>query len=512
MVWAKMDRIRIFCRFGRQPQNPQKYSRSFSALKCCKLAHKFLRRNPAALPYKNDVEESVRQWFQELESVLRDSYSKGERVILRYEILNRMDLEAIKRGQAETLSLLRPKQDFTTSNQDYKEIFEAPLFLHREKPEVCLRNLFVPHRFKIAERKANAQTDMRLSKDSMDECLARFVRDKEARFRFIEGDAGCGKSSLTAYLSWHYEQDDATAKDIFGDAQLITVRLRNIDVPTGGRKDERLTLGVLRFLYGDKESDKEIIKRFRESGACVLLLDGYDELCTTDSIDNPEAALGTLKNLDCKIIVTTRPNYIRFQHFEKAYWHIALEHFNGEQRWGWLERYQNCGQTLGKINRKYLERIGKSNTAGICDTPMGLYMVAAGHFTPDMLENEWAVYRRIFYRELSATEYNQIFQDVSPQHGVREYQDLLYRVSEEIAWYLYQRNNEILLVPDSEIARIISELELNEDKRKIVERCFALCGYWKANTGRGCVEFYHNNIRDFFLCEKLMRELNGTYR
>ena len=138
-------------------------------------------------------------------------------------------------------------------------------------------------------------------------------------------------------------------------------------------------------------------------------------------------------------------------------------------------------------------------------------MVAAGHFTSNALKNEWAVYRQIFYRELSETEYNQIFQDISHRHSIQEYRDLLYRVSEEIAWYLYQRDNENLLVPDSEIKRIIGELDISEGERKTVERCFALCGYWKANTGRGCVEFYHNNIRDFFLCEKLMRELNRAY-
>ena len=400
----------------------------------------------------------------------------------------------------------KPQQYFTTSNQDYQEIFEAPLFLHRGNPDVCLRNLFVLHRFTI-ERGLD-------SDESMDYYLARFVRDTETRFLFIEGDAGCGKSSLAAYLSWHYGQRDQTAQEIFGDAQLLTVRLRNIEVPENGRRAERLALGVLRFLYGDKESDKVLVKRFRESGARVLLLDGYDELCMTDGIENPEASLKTLKNLDCKIIVTMRPKYVRFRYLEENYWHIALKHFNETQRREWLRRYENCGQTLGEVNRRYLERIGDGETAGICDTPMGLYMVAAGYFKPDMLENEWAVYRRIFYWELSETEYNQIFQDISSRHGVQEYQDLLYRVSEEIAWYLYQGNNENRLVPDSEISRIIRELDINGDERKIkiLERSFALCGYWKADTERGFVEFYHQDIRDFFLCEKLMRELNGAYR
>ena len=482
---------------------PDAYRRAFT--------EEFLRRNPAALPYKSDVEESVRRWFRELEGVLHDNYSKEGRVILRYEILNRTDLDAIKRDLAEILARLRSEQDPgapSTSNQDYKEIFEAPLFLHRGNYEISLQNLFVPHRFTVKNGFDSAE--------SMDEYLAQFVRDTKTRFLFIEGDAGCGKSSLTAYLSWHYEQRDTTARDIFGDAQLMTVRLRDIDIPTGGKREERLKLGVLRSLYRKGEPDSELKKRFRESGPRVLLLDGYDELCTIEGIENSDAALKRLNELDCKIIVTARPAYIDCKRFEKPYWHIALEHFDAAQRREWLERYERCGQTLGEVNRQYLERIGGDETAGICDTPMGLYMVAAGHFKPHMLENEWAIYHQIFYSELGETKYN----DSSEAHSILDYQKPLYRVSEEIAWYLYQRNNENLLVPGSEIKRIIGELkrdrelaeELEEDEWKIVERCFALCGYWKANTGRGCVEFYHNNIRDFFLCEKLMRELNNAYR
>ena len=159
-------------------------------------------------------------------------------------------------------------------------------------------------------------------------------------------------------------------------------------------------------------------------------------------------------------------------------------------------------------NRKYLADI---QDGGICDTPLGLYMVAAGRIDEMTLGNDWAIYRQIFYTEISETEYNQLFPDFSMQHSASEYWNSLYRVSEEIAWHIYQNHNKNLLVPDKEIKRIISELNLPEDERSVVERCYALCGYWKTNTKRGFVEFYHNNIRDFFLCEKMMRELNRAY-
>ena len=42
MVRAKMNGVRIFCRFGRHPLNHQKYSRSFSTIKCCEFTHNWL--------------------------------------------------------------------------------------------------------------------------------------------------------------------------------------------------------------------------------------------------------------------------------------------------------------------------------------------------------------------------------------------------------------------------------------------------------------------------------------
>ena len=38
-----------------------------------------------------------------------------------------------------------------------------------------------------------------------------------------------------------------------------------------------------------------------------------------------------------------------------------------------------------------------------------------------------------------------------------------------------------------------------------------MCCYWKNDAKDGAIEFYHNNIRDFFVCEKIFREINKLY-
>ena len=40
-----------------------------------------------------------------------------------------------------------------------------------------------------------------------------------------------------------------------------------------------------------------------------------------------------------------------------------------------------------------------------------------------------------------------------------------------------------------------------------IRRCCVLCAYWKSNGKTGVLEFYHNNIRDYFLCEYIYDKL-----
>lgn len=77
-----------------------------------------------------------------------------------------------------------------------------------------------------------------------------------------------------------------------------------------------------------------------------------------------------------------------------------------------------------------------------------------------------------------------------------------------------------MFLRSSELFDIVREInERNEDSidmekvemQMLAERCYGLCSYWKADSQDGMIEFYHNNIRDFFLCEKIYRELNRIY-
>ena len=129
---------------------PEAYRKAF--------AEEFLSLNPRIRGYQNEVRETIRRWFVELENALRDSYSPGERVLLRHEILNRMDMDEIKRYLEKILARLpddQPPETLQSNNKLYRASFEEPLFLHngrggrKRNDKVNLSNLFVHHRFKV---------------------------------------------------------------------------------------------------------------------------------------------------------------------------------------------------------------------------------------------------------------------------------------------------------------------------------------------------------------------------
>ncbi|MBQ9346739.1 MAG: hypothetical protein IJT94_05275, partial [Oscillibacter sp.] len=217
----------------------------------------------------------------------------------------------------------------------------------------------------------------------------------------------------------------------------------------------------------------------------------------------PQAALFHLRDLKCQILLTCRPQYVKTepfrygQKYDYPYEHIRLEHFQKEQREEWLEHYtENCGETVAEETLEYIRRIGNNSgdsAESICDTPMGLYMVAARQFNADELENPWTLYHRIFSEEQRRTDYNPTYGSpaeenenlLRTEHSAGEHWESIYRLSEEIAWYQYQRHNADLAVPGEAVRKALERLGLESgDTKKLLERCFALCGYWKPNPAR----------------------------
>ena len=403
--------------------------------------------------------------------------------------------------------------DVFLANNQYINSFTEPLFLHKNVADthVNLDNLFVLQKYQFIRAQEDAPCN------DLEDLLANFLHQDDSAFLFIEGDAGCGKTTLAAWMNYHFSLGDHIANHLFDNRPLLTIRLRDID-KEALVKNRSLSFAIRKYM--NVSSLDELERLFPNA---VMLLDGFDELCMIEGLGyNHEEMLYDLhkKNLcGFKFIVTTRPKFISYG-IDIPSIYISLQHFDAEQRAIWLDRYTSdsfCGQIVDEMVYAYIKNINDDTSSCICDTPMTLYMLAAKRGSAKYLENNWALYHHIFFEELSETEYNKMFPnpDRNYSHEINRLRDVLYRVSEEIAYQMYQKNNEAFYLSNQELSTIINKLSddipilKQADMQSIAEHCYALCCYWKANSDRGVVEFLHNNIRDFFLAEKIYRELDN---
>lgn len=416
-----------------------------------------------------------------------------------------------------------PFSDIHLANKQYVNSFVEPLFLHKNINGTCvnLKKLFVLQKCLVLSNGYNEeQENSEILKKDLQMVISDYLHDKATPFLFIEGDAGSGKSTLVAWMNYHYSMVDEVAEQLFGERPLLTIRLRDLDKNEISR-NKSLSSAIRKYMNLSTLDDLE--KFFPNA---VMILDGFDELCMIEGMDiEYENLLYDLYHKELEgfqFIVTTRPKFISGKiYFPSKY--ISLQHFDAEQRDIWLEHYTSdkyCAQTIDEKVYTYIKSIDDNTASCICDTPMTLYMLAAKKSASDFLENNWALYHHIFFEELSETEYNKMFPDPDRKysHDICVLRDVLYQVSEEIAYMMYRNGNKIFHLSDEELTSIIENLSKQNpilkhaNMQDIAERCYALCCYWKANSNRGAVEFLHNNIRDFFLAEKIYREMDELTR
>ena len=176
-----------------------------------------------------------------------------------------------------------------SDNTSYAEQFEEPLFLHKDDPKVCLKNLFVPQKYSEGR---DAEGNPEVFDDLYDR-LARFVSDQD-KLLIIEGDAGCGKTSLVQSLCYHDREGDELTEKTLGGRPLVTVRLRDINKDLISA-ERGLMPSIAAYLgvesHRDTERTEELNRRFPHA---VLVLDGFDELCIIEGISYYDRLLAKL--------------------------------------------------------------------------------------------------------------------------------------------------------------------------------------------------------------------------
>ena len=383
--------------------------------------------------------------------------------------------------------------------REYADNFTDRLFRHRYimGSQVTLNRLFVNPKI----YSENIWTD------DFIEVLDKFLWDEvKNRILFIEGDAAIGKTSLVSYLCYHYLQNDDIGKAVFLSRPMVCVRLRELDFSDANKNIREILLDYLGF------STMEEFKRLFDN--CTLILDGADEMSMIEGMHTTgmEELIVSIRKIfnNNKIIITSRPQFINISKFATRNFgvrSVEMLHFDQEMRKQWLHNYETCGEVVPERTRDYIMNIDNKTASGVADTPLALYLLAACDIREELQGNVWALYHEIFHNAIINTEYNENFNN-NLEHPIKNYEEILYDIVCKIAFKMFENSiKERYYITSKELDEIIKIADVDASIVAWIRRCCVLCAYWKSNGKTGVLEFYHNNIRDYFLCEYIYDKL-----
>ena len=435
--------------------------------------------------------------------------------------------------------------------REYHDNFTRPLFLHTysaNKENVTLQNLYVEPKYLTAPNTIFGMKDGGDEQITADEehladrlpdtesetvnLLSDFIwGHEEDRFLFIDGDAAVGKTSLVSWLCYHYTEQDRAGSAIFCDRKMICIRLRELTRESLGNSVEKCILDHLRI------SDRH---RFDEEYKdAVFVLDGADEInmVARVSVQTIEQFLLDFRKAfkNHKIICTSRPKFIHVNIFERneiGFQHVIIEHFDKARRKRWLAKYIKTGENVADETKDYIESLSDDDAGGVADTPLALYMLVACKIRDDIKKNQWALFHEIFHNAITQTRYNENLKD-TVAHPIlgSELGERVYALVGEIAFAMFRNSEEErYYITSDELERIVDRFISSSDgdhspasernrlfgyernslpcySRELIRNACVLCSYWKKDSKDGALEFYHNDIRDFFFSEYIYREL-----
>lgn len=366
-------------------------------------------------------------------------------------------------------------------NKSYAKNFVKPLFRNSKNIIITLKDLFIVQDITTSKNEIPCKiTDF----------ICNFIICDDYDVLFIEGCGGYGKSSIVSFLTYNYifniaSKDFSFLKDFY----LEIIRLRDI------QGDDKISV-----------IKKRLDNKYSIASNIILIFDGLDELCMTENISGSQIAMDIIKTFYCykKIIITTRQTYVDYRRINSLGFDYEIAEvccFDEEQR----IRYATLFEEKDKTHIEALEYVKnlpleKQQNENIYGSPFLLYLILSGGINEEEKENSWLLMHRLFHDEL-----------FNPPYGYdrmidEETAEIIYQFNCDIAYEMFKTKNQKLFMTTTEL----KELLPNSDIKDIVKKSHGLFSYMR-KTSSGMVEFVHNHIRDYFLCEKILREINLWY-
>lgn len=387
----------------------------------------------------------------------------------------------------EILCLITKDNQIETDNKIYAASFIEPLCMHKiGNLNLTLRDLFVvPNIIGWKNKETNSL-----------EVIKDFIKS-EKNVLFIEGYGGYGKSSIVSYLAYNYVFNRASPNISFlSNKQLIIIRLRDI-------QDENKIKGIECKLNNMADIDDD----------AIFIFDGLDELCMVEKRSTGTAIARNIINSfllkNRKIIITSRPTYINYFDLDlnKKIKFVKTElcAFGNQQRCDFVDLFYSKDQRYPKAI-EYVRHLPeeKKKNGSIYGSPFLLYLILSGDIEDDEKDNSWKLMHRLFYKELSEPQYAPGFTRLYDEND----KESIYQLNCDIAYEMFKTQNQKLYITHDEISEILS---INSNLEDYLKRSYGLYSYMRYNN-IGAIEFAHNHIRDYFLCEKILREISKWYK
>lgn len=411
-------------------------------------------------------------------NLLEDKYEKVYKYLVFERIMSFDDKQLIYQ---DVVDYLNKDEKINTDNKQYISTYLNPLFMHRYNPIISLRDLFVIPNGIINSKGINK---------NLIEIIKDFVINVNKNVLFLEGVGGCGKSSIISHLAHEYMYN-ITNIDFLSGKQFIILRLRDID-------KHNIIEGIKAKLKNTDNIKKD----------AVLVFDGLDELCMIENQDGDTIAQNIIKEFSYyqrKIVITTRPTYIHYSKLKisnASYDIVEISCFNDTQRCKMVDAFVK----LDKRNENsalYLCNLPleKRHNSEIYGSPFLIYLILSGGVTEEEKGNSWKLMHRLFHDEL----FNPIY--TNREIADKKLAEIIYQFNFEIAFKMFKTRNRVLSFKIDELDDITYR---GTDINDLVKKSHGLFSYMRLNKS-GAVEFVHNHIRDYFLCEKILFEINKLF-
>lgn len=388
-------------------------------------------------------------------------------------------------------------------NADYRNKWNERCCLHRNptQPLVTLETIYVMPEVQVGEERLK-----------VGDCVKDFLENDTQHILLLLGHGGYGKTSFVARM--------AAKTGEYTDRPLHIFRLREFaDVEANNLHKE-----ILDFTQNKLEDD------------AVLVFDGLDELCMVGGGNENQKSLVLMEQLakfwrdypTRKIIVTSRPEYIHAPSVEinlhkntpvgldqPILYSYEYAVFDDHQRTELADKLERADSSLkNSVGCQHVRAYSGEKDDPIYGSPFLLYLICAGRgITEECFSNRWLLFRTVFHD----ININPAYRGTTPtqqEEFARKAENAkkLYRITSRLAYEIYKTGYKKPYFQKEEVLNIIRALYPDETSKLIsaLGDCYALCAYFK-QTENGAVEFAHNHVRDFFLCEYILQGLDDLY-